>query len=190
MEIYGLSSEQVKPGTPISQLIQHRLNLGLKVHSNPDEYIQERVGNPVVHATAVQQFTDGRIITYTVHPMPDGGGMATHEDITGREEISARLKAQYGLGKEQEENLRIRNLQFDTAINNMSQGLCFFDSAHRLIVCNDRYVEMYDLPRDRVGPGTSLAEILDMRFAAGSFPAMLRGENFHWRGKVASSADA
>jgi diguanylate cyclase (GGDEF)-like protein len=189
MEIYGLSSEQVKPGTPVSQLIQHRLNLGLKVHSNPDEYIQERVGNPVVHATTVQHFIDGRIITYTVHPMPDGGGMATHEDITGREEISARLKAQYGLGKEQEENLRIRNLQFDTAINNMSQGLCFFDSAHRLIVCNDRYVEMYDLPRDRVGPGTSLAEIVDMRFEAGSFPAMSREEYLHWRTKVAVSAE-
>src|SRR5258708_7747168 len=189
MEIYGLSSEQVKPGTPISQLIQHRLNLGLKVHSNPDEYIQERVGNPVVHATAVQQFTDGRIITYTVHPMPDGGGMATHEDITGREEISARLKAQYGLGKEQEENLRVRNLQFDTAINNMSQGLCFFDANHRLIVCNDRYIEMYDLPRGRVHPGTPLAEIVDLRFEAGSFPAMSRDQYLKWRSNVAISAE-
>jgi len=35
MEIYGLSSEQVKPGTPTSELIQHRLNLGLKVLSKP-----------------------------------------------------------------------------------------------------------------------------------------------------------
>jgi diguanylate cyclase (GGDEF)-like protein len=189
MEIYGLSSEQVKPGTPVSQLIQHRLNLGLKVHSNPDEYIQERVGNPVVHTTTVQEFTDGRIIAYTVHPMPDGGGMATHEDITGREEIGARLKTQYELGKEQEETLRIRNLQFDTAINNMSQGLCLFDATHRLIVCNDRYVEMYDLPRDRVGPGTSLAEIVDMRFEAGSFPAMSKEEYLHWRTKVAVSAE-
>jgi len=109
----------------------------------------------------------GRIIIYTVYPMPDGGGMATHEDVTGREEMSARLKTQYDLGKAQEENLRIRNLQFDTAINNMSQGLCFFDAAHRLIVCNDRYIEMYDLPPDRVGPGTSLTEIVDMRFEAG-----------------------
>jgi diguanylate cyclase (GGDEF)-like protein len=189
MEIYGLSSEQVKPGTPVSQLIQHRLNLGLKVHSNPDEYIQERVGNPVVHTTTVQEFTDGRIIAYTVHPMPDGGGMATHEDITGREEIGARLKTQYELGKEQEETLRIRNLQFDTAINNMSQGLCLFDATHRLIVCNDRYVGMYDLPRDRVGPGASLAEIVDMRFEAGSFPAMSKEEYLHWRTKVAVSAE-
>jgi diguanylate cyclase (GGDEF)-like protein len=189
MEIYGLSAERVKPGTPVSELIQHRLNLGLKVLSKPDEYIRQRVASAVVPGTTVQEFTDGRIIAYTVYPMPGGGGMATHEDITGREELSPRLKMQFELGKEHEENLRIRNLQFDTAINNMSQGLCFFDAAHRLIVCNDRYVEMYDLPRDRVGPGTPLAEIVDMRFAVGSFPAMSRDEYLHWRTKVAISAE-
>jgi diguanylate cyclase (GGDEF)-like protein len=113
--------------------------------------------------------------------------MATHEDITGREEIGARLKAQVELRKQQEEDLRIRNFQFDTAINNMSQGLCFFDAAHRLIVCNDRYIDMYDLPRDRVGPGTPLTEIVDLRFEAGSFPEMSRDEYLHWRTNVAIS---
>jgi len=189
MEIYGLSSEQVKPGTPTSTLIQHRLNLGLKVRSKPDQHIRERVGNAGVARTTVHESTDGRIITSTIYPMPGGGGMATHEDITGRDEISARLKSQYELGKAHEENLRIRNLQFDSAINNMSQGLCFFDSAQRLIVCNDRYVEMYDLPPDRVSPGTPLTEIVDMRFEAGSFPAMSREEYLHWRTKVAVSAE-
>jgi diguanylate cyclase (GGDEF)-like protein len=189
MEIYGLSPEQVRPGTPVSNLIQHRLNLGLKVLSKPGDYIRERVGNAVVPDTTVHEFTDGRIITYTVYPMPDGGGMATHEDITEREEMSVRLKMQQELGREQEENLRIRNLQFDTAINNMSQGLCFFDGDQRLIVCNDRYIEMYDLAPDRVGPGTSLADIVDMRFEAGSFPAMSRDEYLHWRCKVAVSAE-
>ena len=67
----------------------------------------------------------------------------------------------------------------------MSQGLCFFDAAHRLIVCNDRYVDMYDLPRGRVGPGTPLAEIVDMRFEVGSFPAMSRDEYLRWRSNVA-----
>jgi diguanylate cyclase (GGDEF)-like protein len=189
MEIYGLSAEQVKPGTPISQLIRHRLNLGLKVRSHPDDYVRERVGNVVVRATAIQEFTDGRIIAFTVHPMSGGGGMATHEDITGRDQISTRLQAQIELGRKQEEALQARNLQFDTAINNMSQGLCFFDAAQRLIVCNDRYIEMYDLPPGRVGPGTPLAEIVDMRFEAGSFPAMSRDEYLHWRNKIAVSAE-
>src|SRR6266404_2185738 len=185
LEIYGLSAEQVKRGTPVSELIQHRLNLGFRVLSKPAEYSRKRVRNAVVAGTTVLQFTDGRIISFTVYPLPDGGGMATHEDITAREEINARLKTQYELGREQEESLRIRNLQFDTAINNMSQGLCFFDAAHRLIVCNERYVDMYDLPRDRVGPGTDLAEIVDMRFEVGSFPEMSRDEYLHWRTWVA-----
>lgn len=187
LEIYGLAPEQVKRGTPIRDLIKHRLNLGLKVTSTPEQYIRERMGKAVTPASSVHEFNDGRIIAYTVRPMSGGGGMATHEDITEREELSARLKKQYELGKEQEEKLRIRNLQFDTAVNNMSQGLCFFDAAQRLIVCNDRYIEMYGLPPDRIGPGTPLAEIVDLRFAAGSVPEMSRDEYLHWRSNVAVS---
>ena len=191
IDIYGLTAEQVKPGTPISEMIQHRLTLGLKVLQKPDEYIRDRIGSPIVVAsTTVQEFIDGRVIAYTAYPMPDGGGFATHEDITEREAMIARLKQQQGgPSADHEEALRIRNLQFDMAINNMSQGLCFFDAAHRLIVCNQRYIEMYDLPPDRVTPGMLLSEIVDMRFEAGSFPAMSREEYLHWRTKVAVSAD-
>jgi diguanylate cyclase (GGDEF)-like protein len=187
MEIYGLGPEQVRPGTPIKKLIQHRLNLGSKAPSRPDEQTRELIGSGVVQRTSVQELADGRIIAFTIYPMPGGGGMATHEDITAREQMSTRLKRQLEVGKEQEAKLGVRHLQFDTAINNMSQGLCFFDAAHRLIVCNDRYVDMYSLPRDRVGPGTPLTEIVDMRFEAGSFPAMSRDQYLHWRTKVAVS---
>lgn len=183
-EIYRLSSEQIKPGTAISELVEHRLNLGLKVLSKPDACLGERVSG-----TTVLELPDGRIISYTVYPMPDGGGMATHEDITDREELSTRLKRQVELSHAHEENLRIANLQFDRAINNMSQGLCFFDAAQRLIVCNDRYLDMYELQSDRVGPGTPLTAIVDMRFEAGSFPLMSRDEYIDWRTKVAISAE-
>jgi diguanylate cyclase (GGDEF)-like protein len=186
-DIYGLSTEQVKPGTPISELIRHRLNLGSKVLSTSDEYIRQRVASGIAARTTIHEFNDGRIIAHTVYPMSDGGGMATHEEITGREDMSALLNMRNEFGKQQEENLRIRNLQFDTAINNMSQGLCFFDAAHRLIVCNDRYVDMYDLPPDRVRPGTPLSEIVDMRFEAASFPEMTRDEYLRWRINVAVS---
>ncbi len=189
-EMYGLSPEHVKPGTPTRELIQHRLKLGLKVQVAPDDYIRARVGRDIALDTTVQEFTDGRIVAYTVYPMPGGGGMATHEDITEREELNARLKKQYDLGREQEEALRVSNFQFDTAINNMSQGLCFFDSDHRLIVCNDRFVEIYDIPADRVHAGMKLTEIVDLRIEAGSFPAMTREEYIRWRNDVAVSNEA
>jgi diguanylate cyclase (GGDEF)-like protein len=187
-EIYRLSDDQVQPGTPISELIQHRLNLGLKVRTTPEDYIRERVGREMAEDSAVHEFMDGRVIAFKIYPLPDGSGMATHEDITEREEIRARLERQYELGKAQEEKLQLRNLQFDTAINNMSQGLCFFDASHRLIVCNDLYIDMYDLPRDRIGPGTTLPEIVDLRFEAGSFAEMSREEYLRWRSNVAISA--
>jgi diguanylate cyclase (GGDEF)-like protein len=187
MQMYGLSPDQVKPGTPTSALIRHRLNIGLKVRGAHEDYIRERVGRDIALDTTVQDFTDGRIIAYTVRPLPGGGGIATHEDITEREGLHAQLKQQYELVSEQEEALRTRNVQFDTAINNMSQGLCFFDADHRLIVCNDRYLEMYDLPPDRIGPGTPLTDIVDLRFEVGSFPAMSRDEYLRWRTDVAVS---
>ena len=122
MEIYRLPPEQVRPGTPITELIRHRLNLGLKIHAAPDEYIRAHRENAIVPVTTIQRFNDGRIITYTVYPMPDGGGMSTHEDITSREEMSARLKKQYELGKLQEEKLQARNFQFDTGSTTCRRG--------------------------------------------------------------------
>jgi diguanylate cyclase (GGDEF)-like protein len=189
MEIYRLSSEQVRPGTPVSELYQSRLKLGLKVLLNPDDQFQESVESGIVPTTTVHEFKDGQIITCKIYLMPDGGWMATHEDITEQREMGARLKMQQELQSAQEEKLRTRNLQFDTAINNMSQGLCFFDGAQRLIVCNDHYLKMYDLSRDRVHAGTTLAEIVDLRFEAGSFPAMSRDEYLKWRGDIGVAAE-
>jgi diguanylate cyclase (GGDEF)-like protein len=64
--------------------------------------------------------------------------------------------------------LRERDLQLITAVNNMSQGLVMFDAAERLVVCNDRYIEMYRLSRDLVQPGTSLRELVRHRIEAGT----------------------
>jgi diguanylate cyclase (GGDEF)-like protein len=59
------------------------------------------------------------------------------------------------------------NDRFDAALNNMSQGLCMFDSAERLVVCNDRFIDMYDLSRDIVKPGCSLREMFKHRAQRG-----------------------
>ena len=38
------------------------------------------------------------------------------------------------------------NLQLDAAINNMPLGLSMFDAQERLLMCNRRFAEMYDVP--------------------------------------------
>ena len=80
--------------------------------------------------------------------------------------------------------------RFDSALNNMSQGLCFFDGEQRLIVCNRRYLDIYDLPPESVRPGTFLQQIVDLRFEVGSCPAMTRDEYLRWRNDLAVSEKA
>jgi methyl-accepting chemotaxis protein/PAS domain-containing protein len=55
------------------------------------------------------------------------------------------------------------------ALNNMTQGLCMFDKAARLVLCNDRYIEMYRLRVDHARAGTPLRDLLLHRLAAGNF---------------------
>ncbi len=56
-----------------------------------------------------------------------------------------------------------------SALNNMTQGLCMFDGAARLILCNERYAEMYHLRPEHTRLGTPLRDLLIERTAAGTF---------------------
>src|ERR1700690_1289607 len=59
--------------------------------------------------------------------------------------------------------------QIRTAIDSMAQGLCMFDAAERLVVCNAQYYKMYELTPTDVQPGSTLSEVLARRVAKGTF---------------------
>jgi diguanylate cyclase (GGDEF)-like protein len=77
--------------------------------------------------------------------------------------------------------------RFRVVLENVVQGLCFFDGAGRLIICNRRYAEIYDLEPDHVQPGTTLQDIVDQRFLAGSIPAMSTTDYLRWRNEVTAT---
>ena len=58
----------------------------------------------------------------------------------------------------------------ELALNNMTQGVVMFDTHARLVVCNDRYLKIYDLPPNIVKPGARLADIVRLRARSGSLP--------------------
>ena len=59
--------------------------------------------------------------------------------------------------------------EFKLAIEGMSHGLCMFDSEQRLIVCNQRYMQMYGLPPELAKPGLKFHEIHELRVANGIY---------------------
>jgi diguanylate cyclase (GGDEF)-like protein len=91
--------------------------------------------------------------------------------------------------RDRDDIITAQNERFETALNNMSQGLCFFDGEERLIVCNKRYIEMYRLDPDRVRPGIALSEIVEMRYRAGSGAVVSQEEYHAWRQRVAQSRE-
>jgi diguanylate cyclase (GGDEF)-like protein len=62
-----------------------------------------------------------------------------------------------------------KSLHLDTAINNMTQGLLLFDATGHLVICNQRYVDMFGVSADIVKPGCRLRDIVLHRQAIGSF---------------------
>jgi methyl-accepting chemotaxis protein len=60
---------------------------------------------------------------------------------------------------------KIRHLT--DALNYMSQGLCMFDAAARIIVCNRQYVRMYGLSPEVVKPGCTLRTLMEHRKKTG-----------------------
>jgi diguanylate cyclase (GGDEF)-like protein len=89
----------------------------------------------------------------------------THKFETIIKQLS---EAQHDVEISQQE-LREQKFRLDMAINNMSQGLLLFDSAERIAVCNQRYIDMYGLSPNVVKPGCTFHELISHRKAVGSF---------------------
>ncbi|MDQ8729504.1 EAL domain-containing protein [Bradyrhizobium sp. LHD-71] len=80
--------------------------------------------------------------------------------------IIRQLKRQYDASRQR---LTLEKQRLDTAVNNMTHGLLLFDSNQRLVLSNDRYIEMFDVSRDVVKPGCTLRELIQHRKDRGSF---------------------
>jgi diguanylate cyclase (GGDEF)-like protein len=68
-----------------------------------------------------------------------------------------------------EAEFEAQNMRFEAAVSNMNQGLVMFDAGARLVICNQRYTQMYGLKPDSVRPGSTLRELIDLRRANGTF---------------------
>ncbi|SDK15597.1 MULTISPECIES: bifunctional diguanylate cyclase/phosphodiesterase [Bradyrhizobium] len=68
-----------------------------------------------------------------------------------------------------QQRLTLEKQRLDTAVNNMTQGLLLFDSAQRLVICNQRYIEMYGLSAEVIKPGCSFHDVIAHREQTGSF---------------------
>jgi diguanylate cyclase (GGDEF)-like protein len=100
------------------------------------------------------QLADGRWLRVSRSTTQEGGVIIVCSDITAL--------------KEQKVELHETNLRLDAALENMSQGLCLYDSVGRLQVVNRRFCEIFGISSRQARPGIAFLDILALSVAAGN----------------------
>ena len=84
LEMYGFSSEIVRPGITLREIMEYSVSLGNYRREDALRAISERPDTAEKREQAVlhQRLNDGRVIAVMHQPMPHGGSVATYEDVT------------------------------------------------------------------------------------------------------------
>ncbi len=148
----------IKAGTSFEDIIGDAIEHGAIPDAGDDAeaWVARRVAqhrNP--GAPLVQRRADGRWIQINERRTEGGGTVAVYSDITQL--------------KQREEELRDQGRVLQTTLEHMSQGITMFDRDLRLIVLNQRFLELLDFPPDRFKAGDALDEMFRFNAERGEF---------------------
>ena len=129
-EIYRLAPEQIRPGATLREIVELRIAAGTWGAATED-YLSFCVSNHCSNESIIwtTELRDGRLIQMRRQPMPDGGCVVTHEDIT-------ELKAARSAADER--------LSLQALIDRLPDNLWVKDVNSRFVIANQ-------VTADRVG---------------------------------------
>ena len=143
-EMYGLTPEQVKPGVSLRKILETHLANGESSEIDIDEYIKVVISQKAqTHVLA-----DGRTVFMRRQATPDGGWIATHEDVSEQKRAEALLR---------------------TTLDTMDQGLIAVDRQGRASIMNARALDLLGLPREFAVTRPHQSEILEYQRSIGEF---------------------
>jgi len=90
--MYGITREQAKPGATLRSILEARAESGASP-ADVERYIDQRL-QEVRRRTpyyAENRLRDGRIFAVNHQPMPDGGWVAIHQDITAQKHAESQV---------------------------------------------------------------------------------------------------
>jgi diguanylate cyclase (GGDEF)-like protein len=88
--LYGLPPELLKEGTPFQKIIESLVANGT-FSGTADEHIEDTHDPGSEPGQREVRLGNGRIIDIQFRPLPGGGWLATHEDVTEKRQAAARI---------------------------------------------------------------------------------------------------
>jgi len=148
LDIFCLDPAIVRPGIRFFDILQHSVDIGVASHSAADLYaIRKPYIDGAKPSTYEEGLSDGRIIDISHRPLASGGWVSIYEDITVQRRAELELKEQHR--------------RFDAALANMSQGLLMYDADGKMIVRNERFLELYNVTAADFPLGTTHRDALE-----------------------------
>jgi len=147
-ELRGYPARLCKPGTDIIELYRFNAERGDYGPGDPEAQAMsrmERIRDGQPHRLEYE-LKSGQILDVRYAPIPGGGLILSYSDITQR--------------KLAERDVARKEAQLHVALDNMPGALTYTDDDLKIVFCNDRYMEMYPVPRELFSPGRSYTDFL------------------------------
>lgn len=167
LRLYGLPGDRLRRGMTIRERVELSFSEGNHPGISLDHLVERHLSrleanrDPASPAIFVDQVGD-RFIERTYLPSPGRGWVVIHEDET--EQLS------------RESDLNAQHKRLDAALDSMSYGFCLFDAEFRLILWNERFIDLYGLDRNEIVAGMALIDVFLASIAAGNHPGWTAGE--------------
>lgn len=179
---YGFSEDAIIKGMTLEEVVHLSHKLGNHPDQSPsafyEAYTSELLANRHGARSKSQEEVHGGRIVETAHVYSEKlGWVVTHEDITDDIQLSETAQ-------KRKFELERQNIRLDAAVNNISIGLCMMDAKGRLVICNEPYAKIYNLPEEFVRPGSQLEDILGHLFDVGMSAGGTREDYIFWRREV------
>jgi len=148
MEMYPVPKELFTPGRPYPDLLRYVAEHGYYGEGDVDTLVAPRVeslrnpsGIPFEDRTP-----DGRVYEVNRRRAASGGTVTAITNIT-------RLK-------HAEEKLTRREAELHVALDSMPGALAYTDDEFNIVFCNNRFMEMYPVPKELFTPGRPYPDLL------------------------------
>jgi len=168
IRMYGLSSDAVKPGCSLRDLLEMRIAAGTFC-GDPEEYVSTLTHDGMAQSKNVV-LPDGRVIAVTNEPTPDEGWVSMHEDVTERQNARTALANARSTAERAEKEARSAHARLLDAFEVVPEGLAIFDARDRYVMWNRRYAEIYPECRDILDPGLRFEDALRAGLELGQYP--------------------
>jgi len=153
----GYPASLVKPGVEIVELYRYNARRGdygagdVEAHAMTRlDRVRGRAPYALEHVTA-----SGQILEVRYTPIVHDGLVMTYADITARKEAERRAAQ--------------KEAQLAVALENMPGALAYTDPEGTIILRNDRFTEMYPVPKDVLAPGRPYQGLLRWLAAHGYY---------------------